>query len=96
MLIETELGRAWVFLFQGMVWQQKINTVFAYPEEKYLGYSLKVLRLLQLPIFRLYYDPLEDMFKTNKDWYDKENWTDYDLVQRRLCLLMIELSYLRS
>ncbi|GMM43332.1 putative acid anhydride hydrolase [Hanseniaspora uvarum] len=81
-LIETELGDLDIIpVSKEWYGNKKINTVFAYPDEKYSGYSLKVLSYFNYRFFRLYYDPLEDMFKTNKDWYDKENWTDYDLVQ---------------
>lgn len=81
-LIETELGDLdIVSVSREWYGNKNIDTVFNYSDDKYSGYTLKLLSFFNYRFFRLYYDPLEDMFKTNEGWYDKENWNDYDLVQ---------------
>ncbi|XBW38619.1 hypothetical protein QEN19_004208 [Hanseniaspora menglaensis] len=82
-IIETELGDLdIVSVTREWFGNKDIRTVFNYNDE--IDYRLKLLTFFKYRFFKLYYDPLEDLFKTNSNWFDNENWIDYNLVQQGL------------
>lgn len=82
-LIETELGDLDIIDVQREWYDNKdIETVFNYADET--NYGLKVLSFFNYRFFKLYYDPIEDLFKTNSNWVDVDNWLDYTRVQQGL------------
>ncbi|KAL6926561.1 hypothetical protein ACO0SA_004741 [Hanseniaspora valbyensis] len=82
-IIETELGQLDIISVKREWYDNKdISTVFNYVDDT--DYGLKVLTFFSYRFFKLYYDPLEDLFKVNTNWFDIDNWLDYNNVQQGL------------